>query len=307
VKIIVFGAGTQGTLFGVRLARVGHAVTLVARGQRVGELREHGAIIEHALTGNRQVEQLPVAETLSEDMQADLCLVTVRREQLGETLPALSAARHIDRILFMVNHACGSSALFGALGRQRTVLGFPGAAGSIEKGVDRYVELSEQPTVLETTAPDIAMVLRAAGFQVAPIHDMVSWLRRHAVFVTAISAALYSVGINVQQLSADSRRVRDLIVGIRQGWAAMDRLAIAPAPLALRAIFQWVPMPFAVLYWQRLLRSYKGEYYFARHARHAIKEMAALAADVRALLADETLPQLQQLYGAIDAAVATAP
>lgn len=71
--------------------------------------------------------------------------------------------------------------------------------------------------------------------------------------------------------------------------------------------FNGFPMPFAVLYWRRLLGSHKGEYYFARHMRHAAKEMAALAADVRSLLADEDLPLLQQLYAAIDGAVATAP
>jgi ketopantoate reductase len=48
VNIVVFGAGMQGTLYGVRLASAGHRVILVARGQRAAELRRRGAVIEHA-------------------------------------------------------------------------------------------------------------------------------------------------------------------------------------------------------------------------------------------------------------------
>ena len=87
----------------------------------------------------------------------------------------------------------------------------------------------------------------------------------------------------------------------------MDGQAIASAPLALRAIFRWVPLPFAVLYWKRLLASPRGEFYFARHTLHAAKEMAALAGDVRELVPNEAAPQLLRLYAAIDSAASELP
>ena len=297
----------QGTLYGVRLAQAGHAVTLIARGHRAEELRRHGAIIEHVLTGRREAMQLSLAEALTADLHADLCLVTVRREQLESVIPALSGARGIGRAVFLVNHACGSASLFAALGRHRTVLGFPGAAGSIENGVDQYIEVAPQPTALEASAPDVAKLFRGAGFRVSLVRDMDSWLRRHAVFVTAVSGALYQVGTDAGRLASDRQQVRNLIVAIREGWAAMDRQSIAPAPIAIRAIFQWVPLPFAVRYWQRLLGSAQGEYYFARHTRHAAKEMAALAADVCALLPNEAMPRLRGLYAAVDRAAGSIP
>jgi hypothetical protein len=136
---------------------------------------------------------------------------------------------------------------------------------------------------------------------------MDSWLRRHAVFVTAVSGALHEIGSDAHRLASDSARIRAFIVAIREGWAAMDRRAIAPAPLGLRAIFQWFPLPFAVLYWKRLLASPRGQYYFARHTRHAAKEMVALAAEGRGLVPNEETSQLQRLYAAIDKAGATIP
>jgi 2-dehydropantoate 2-reductase len=302
MKIIVFGAGMQGTLFGVRLACAGHSVVLVARGQRAAQLRGTGAVIEHALSGRRQVATLPVVESLATDTRADLCLVTVRREQLEQVIPALRATADINRILFFVNHACGSGFLSDALGHTRTILGFPGAAGNIEFGVDRYVEVREQATVIASRGRDLGGILQSAGFRVSLVRDMDTWLRRHAAFVTAISGALYEVDCDTHALARDNVRVRDFILGVREAWAAMDHHAVGPAPLALRAIFTLVPLPVAVLYWQWLLGSPRGEYYFARHARHAAMEMAALAMDVREFLHGEPAPHLLRLYAAIDRA-----
>jgi 2-dehydropantoate 2-reductase len=300
MRIIVLGAGMQGTLFGVRLASAGHSVVLVARGLRAAQLRRTGAAIEHALSGQRQVATLPIVESLDPNAQADLCLVTVRREQLEQVLPALRATADISRVLFFVNHACGSEFLFEALGHGRTILGFPGAAGSIEDGIDRYVEVREQPTVIESRADDLGEILRSAGFRVSLVRDMDSWLCRHAVFVTAVSGALYEMGSDARALARDNVRVRHFILGIREAWAAMDRRGVGPAPFALRVIFGWAPLPVAVRYWQRLLGSPRGEYYFARHSRHAVMEMAALANDVRELLHGEPAPHLFGLYAAIN-------
>ncbi len=302
MKIVIFGAGVQGTLYGVRLARAGHDVTLIARGVRANELRTQGAVIQHAITGRRDAAQLPVAEMLRSDMHADLCLITVRREQLAAVLPDLIAATRITRFVFMVNHANGSEFLCGALGRTRVVLAFPGAAGGIEDGIDDYVEVAEQPTAVEAVAPDVAATFRSAGFEVSLVSDMDAWLRRHAVFVTAIAGALYTSDGDARRLASRTADVRTFILGVREGWAALDKLRVATAPLALRAIFLWVPLPFAAMYWCRLLGSTRGEYYFARHTRHAAKEMAALADDIRALVPEESMPCLRRLYAAIDVA-----
>lgn len=249
---------------------------------------------------------LAVVEELDPSAQAELCLVTVRREQLDGIVPTLRAARGVARAVVMVNHACGSESLFSALGRERTVLGFPGAAGGIDGGVDRYVEIPEQPTIVESRAPDVAALFRDVGFRVSVVDDMDSWLRRHAVFVTAVVGALYQVGGDAGRLASDPARIRTFVRAVREGWRALDGLGTAPPPIALRAIFRWVPLPLAVGYWRRLLASPRGEYYFARHARHAAKEMAALAADVRALAPTAAMPNWYQLSAAIDAAATTA-
>jgi len=307
LKAVVLGAGLQGTVLGVRLARAGHDVTLVARGTRAADLREHGAAVECVMTGRVDALKLPVNDVLQPNTSADLCFVTVRREQLEEVLPSCSAALDVARFVIMVNHANGSDRLVGALGRERVVLGFPGAAGGIENGVARFVDIPEQATAIEATSPDVAAFLKDAGFRVTLVRDMDAWLQRHALFVTAICGALYEAGGDARRLSAARDLVRELVLAVREGWAALDSLGIAPAPPALRAIFCWVPTPLGVAYWQRVLRSPRGEHYFAIHARHAAREMARLADDVRDLLPHVAIGRLRSLYVAIDRAAGRMP
>ena len=80
MRIVVFGAGVQGTLFAVRLSQGGHEVSLVARGSRAAQLARCGAMIEDIRSGRGWRAELPVSETLEPDCAAELCLVTVRRE-----------------------------------------------------------------------------------------------------------------------------------------------------------------------------------------------------------------------------------
>lgn len=300
MRILILGAGVQGTLYGVRLARAGNDVTFVARGIRAQELRDRGAVIQHALSGRADTMHLPVVEVLSAESHADLCFVFVRREQLEQVLPALRAAGGVERVIFMVNHANGSDFLFDMLGRKRVVLGFPGAAGGMESGIDRYVDIPEQPTAIEGTAPEIASMLRAAGFRTQLVEDMDGWLKRHAVMMTAIGGALYQKSGDARRVSSDLTLIRTFILAVREGWAALDKLHVAPASLGLRAVFEWMPLPLAVLYWRNVIGSARGEYYFARHTRHAAVEMKALISDVRAVFQADALPHLGRLYAAID-------
>jgi len=299
-KIVVLGAGVQGTVFGVRLAQRGNEVTLIARPDRAQELRQFGATIQNADTSETTTISLPVMERLASDCSADFCLVTVRREQIAAVLPDLARATSIRRIVFLANHANGSENIFALLGRSRTVIAFPGIAGSKESGIVRYVEIPQQATSLESTAPDIAWLFRQAGFRVDEVENMDAWLRRHAVFITAIVGSLYGHGCDAARLARNREQVRQFILAVREGWAALDAREEPAAPLALRAIICWIPLRFSVTYWCKVLASSRGDLYFADHARHAPAEIAALATDVRTFTSEGQAPGLYKLLGAID-------
>jgi 2-dehydropantoate 2-reductase len=171
MRILVYGAGVQGSLYAARLHERGHDVALLARGQRVVDLRAHGVILEEITSRRHTVTPVSIVERLDPTDVYDLVMVPVRREQIGEILPALAAARRIPTILFMHNHAGGSDELVTAVGRERVLLGFPGASGAREGAVVKYVLIPQQPTTLGeldgTRSPrvrEIAAVLRGRDF-----------------------------------------------------------------------------------------------------------------------------------------------
>ena len=62
MKTLVFGAGPLGSLLAGRLHKAGVDVSILARGQRLADLREHGVVLEDAHSGDRESYPVPVVE-----------------------------------------------------------------------------------------------------------------------------------------------------------------------------------------------------------------------------------------------------
>ncbi len=58
MKILIFGAGTLGTLMATRLYEAGQNVTLLARGRRFEDLKKYGAVIKIEGTNTEEVERV---------------------------------------------------------------------------------------------------------------------------------------------------------------------------------------------------------------------------------------------------------
>jgi 2-dehydropantoate 2-reductase len=300
LKIVIVGAGVQGTVFAVRLALAGHHVTLISRPARATGLGQRGAAIQDAETSPIWTKVLPILETLPPEFPADICLVTVRREQINTFLPVLEEAIAIPRAVFLGNNAYYSDNLLSVLGRSRTVLAFPGIAGYLDGAIVRYIDIPQQHTFVDERAQDVASLFRGAGFRVDRVRDMEAWFQRHAVFITAMAGALYENDCDARLLAQNAEAVCRLIVGVREGWAIQDRQGVGAAPLALRTILCRVPLRLSAIYWSRLLASPRGDLYFARHTRHAPAEMASLADSVRNSFGENEAPELKRLLASID-------
>ena len=310
MRILIYGAGVIGTLYAARLLERGQLVTVLARGQRLADIRRHGLVLEDILTGNRSTTPIATTEWLAPDDQYDVALITVRRDQLVGVMPALQANRGIGTFLFMLNNPIGSSDLARALGQDRVLLGFPGAGGTLDGNLVRYALISQQPTTIgELTGRrtprlrDLVDAFRAAGFPTTISGNMDAWLKAHAFFVTAISGAIYLAGGDCRRLSEDKAVLTLMTSGVREGFAAVHALGLTVTPFPLRVLFTRLPTWFAVDYWRRFFASDMADYVFGRHARSASHEMRAVARDCRTLLDKSGIeaPALQQLYRAIDA------
>ena len=313
MKILVYGAGVIGTLYAARLQDGGNRVTVVARGQRLADIRRYGLVLEDVVGHGRSTTQVDTTERLGPNDQFDAALIAVRRDQIASVVPELTANYRIPTLIFMLNNPTGSSDLAQAVGRDRVLLGFPGAGGTRDGHLVRYVMIAQQPTTLgeldgQRTARlrNLVETFRQCGFPTTTSRDMDAWLKAHAFFVTAISGAIYMAGGDFHRLSEDKATAALMAEGVREGYSAVRALGHSVEPVALRVLFTWLPPAFAIYYWRRFFASEMADYVFGRHARAASREMRELANDCRSLLEKSRIeaPALRQLYSAIDAYVA---
>ena len=308
MNILVFGAGVLGSLYAARLKEAGHNVSVLARGQRLADIQRYGLVLEDALTGRQTTTPIRVVAEVSPDEAYDLVLVLIRKNQLVNALPTLKQISS-PTLLFMLNNAEGPALLIRELDPLRVLLGFPGAGGTLESHLVRYVLIPQQRTTLgelsgQLTARTATLVrlFEQAGFPAEGSRTMDAWLKTHAVFVTAISGAFYQAGADLRRLADSPSGVPLLVRAVREGFRVLRARDVPVVPLKLRVLFNWMPAAVPVAYWRRYFRSPLGEYAFARHSRAAGDELKQLADEVRQLKAGSTAatPTLDELYSAID-------
>jgi 2-dehydropantoate 2-reductase len=309
VKILVYGAGVLGSLYGARLQAAGQDVTLLARGQRRADLQQHGVMLENVVSGQRSTTRVKLVEELARGDAYDWVMVLMRKNQVRSILPILGAHRRTPNVAFLHNNAAGFREMIAFLGTNRVLLGFPGAGGTIEGPVVKYLLIPQQKTTLGELGGvraqrlhELAQALRQAGFAVSVSRNMDAWLKTHVALVTAIAGALYAYGCDASRLARSPEGVPLMVQGVREGFRVLQALGLPVLPFKLWVLFEWLPRAVPVAYWRRYLASQMGEYALARHTRAAGDELKQLADEFRVLklAAGQPTPALDQLYGYID-------
>jgi 2-dehydropantoate 2-reductase len=126
MQILVYGAGVLGSLYAARLQEAGQHVSLLARGQRLQDIREHGIVLEDVLSGQTTTTHVKVVEELRPEDQYDLAVVIMGKHQVAAIFPQLAANQLIPTVLFLHNNAAGPQAMVEVLGQGRVLLGFAG-------------------------------------------------------------------------------------------------------------------------------------------------------------------------------------
>jgi choline dehydrogenase-like flavoprotein len=80
-KILVYGAGPLGSLFAARLQEGGNDVSLLSRGKRLDDLRQHGIVLKDFYTKKETVTRVNIIEALAPEDAYDLVLVIMRKNQ----------------------------------------------------------------------------------------------------------------------------------------------------------------------------------------------------------------------------------
>jgi ketopantoate reductase/protein-S-isoprenylcysteine O-methyltransferase Ste14 len=313
MKILVYGAGPLGSLFATRLQEGGNDVSILARGQRLADLREHGIVLVDVMTKQQTVTRVNVVDALAPDDAYDLVLVIMRKNHALQILPILAANQHTPNVLFLMNNAAGPGELVEALGRERVLIGFPNSAGYREGHVVHCLAGTEDDPALvpfgevdgRTTArtQQVARILESApGFGAEIRTDMDAWLKYHvALLMPSLAPALYAAGTDNYRLA----RTRDLVVStiraMREGFRVLRALGLPVTPAKYR-IIEWVPEPILVAILQRWLAHELMEVAMVKHAEAARDEVKHLANEFLALARATSVPTptIDRLYPYLD-------
>jgi ketopantoate reductase len=318
MRILVYGAGVVGSFYAVQLHEAGHEVTLLARGQRLADIREYGVVLEDIDTGQQTATSVRVAEQLAPEDAYDLALVAMRKNQVQSVLPALAANQHTPSVLFLGNNAAGPDELATALGRERVLLGFGGVGGVRADHVVRYVagKGRRRAAVLAgeldgRSTPRLQQIVGAfaqAGVQVEVCPRIDAWLKSHIAFVGPLANALCGAGGDNYRLARTRDGVVLAIRGIHEGFRVLRALGVPVIPLRLR-LFMTIPEPILVPQAQRMLATPAAEIGLAGHAQAARDEMLHLAEEFKALIraSGVSTPAMDRLYTYLDPAVPPIP
>jgi len=300
-KILVYGSGPLGSLFATRLAQGGNDVSILARGRRLAELREHGIVLVNVQTDEQTVTQVNVVERLAPEDAYDLVLVIMRKNHALQILPVLAANMHTPNVLFLMNNAAGPGALVEALGLERVLIGFPNSAGYREghavhclTGTEEdkaYMPFGEVDGRITERTQQVARILESApGFGAQIRTDMDTWLKYHvALLFPSLAPALRAAGVDNYRLA----RTRDLVVlairAMREAFQVLRVLGLPVTPGKFRVI-QWLPEPILVLLAQRLLANPLMETALVKHAEAARDEVQHLIGEFMALARTTSVP-----------------
>jgi 2-dehydropantoate 2-reductase len=289
MKILVYGAGVVGSIYAARLRQSGNEVTVLARGERAAELREHGIVLEQVGSGKRTTTLVPVIERIPRRAVYDLMVVAVRDNQAPDILPAVAYNGRTPTVLFLVSNAAGPNEWLLATEPKRLVMGIPGVVGALQDGVVRYM-MAPRPLLPTTIGEysgkitrrlrELAHVLREAGFDVALDRHIDDALKAQVAVMSPLAEALYHEGGDLRLLSHDRPELRSIVEAVREGLRVLHASGMRTAPRRLRD-FERLPVPLLTLLMRHALRARTAEVAFAALAAH--DEMEELAAQFQAI------------------------
>jgi 2-dehydropantoate 2-reductase len=304
-RILVIGAGVNGSVCAAALRRARYDVTVLVREKRLEELRARGIEIEDPLKGTRTVTQVPVVDRLAPDDIYEYVLVVVRKNQVRDLLPVL-AQNQSQSVVFMVNTASGPEEWIAALGAQRVMLGFVFAGGRREGSLIRAMRgrgrtpFGEANGAITERLTRLVSILNRAGLKAKAIADMPDWLVTHAALVAPLGMLVLKHGCDTYALARSREDMGMFGDALRETLAVLraNGRRIVPHSAVLLDV---LPRFVVNSSFRLLLSSRFGEIGAGWHCSQAPDEIFQLAREVKHLVEQSSLPApvLRQLLATV--------
>ena len=292
-RILVIGAGVNGSVCAAWLFEHGVDVTVLARGERLAEIQSDGIVIENAFSQKRTVAKVRTIGELAPSDTYDYILVVVRRNQVAELLPTL-AANSSPNVVFMNNNLAGPGEIIAAMGTQRPMLGFVFAGGKRDGEIIRTIgpfkhslmrtPFGEIDASVTPRLRRLVNLLNRAELRAEVSTHIVDYLATHAGAVAVLGPLVMKHGSDVKMLARSGGDLRLGAAALRETIPVLKALGHKIVPGG-HQILSVMPVSVLALLLRLLCNSRIGEV-----VHQAPDEMRALADDLRAAVTRSGVP-----------------
>ena len=284
-RILVIGAGVNGSIIATNLFSAGIDITILARGTRLREIENEGIEIENPFSKKRTVTKVPVTGRLLPEDHYDFILVIVRKNQVLDLLPLL-AQNCSPNIVFMGNNLSGPGELIKVLGTERVMMGSVYGAGRREGSLIRAISFKsaaapfgEVDGRITPRLEHLGSILKQAGFRVELSKNIVDFQATHGAGVAVIGALTMKHGNSASSLAHSKEDLKLFIEGRREGQRVLRALGHQIIPWS-EIFITGMPVFLQMLSMQLLLRSKFAEVGLAWHVSQASDEIIQLGKEM---------------------------
>ena len=288
-RLIVIGAGVNGSAVATRLFNGGVDVRVLARGPRYEFIRDEGIIIENPFNHKRSVTRVPVIDRLDPEDIYDFVLVVVRKNQVADLLPVL-AQNKSPNIVFMGNNLTGPEEFARVIDRQRILLGTVVAGGKRDGQIIRAMislpaasPFGEMDGTITPRLQRLVRLLKEGGIQAKVSTEMVDHQRTHAAGVAIIARLVMKYDCDLATLARSRQDLYDFVKARQETQQVLRALGHKIVPQSEENL-RFIPAWLQVAAMRVLLRSRFGEVGLAYHVSQAPDECERLAAELGLLV-----------------------
>ncbi len=295
VRILIIGAGVNGSAVATCLHNAGIDVTVLARGTRYEQVRDEGIVIEDPFKKTRSVTKVRVINSLDPEDCYDYILVIVRKNQALELLPVL-AQNKSPNVVFMGNNLSGPEEFVKILGRERVMMGAVYAAGKRDGSVIRAMIIKsiaspfgEINGAITPRLKQLINLFHKADLKAEPSKNIVDYTTTHAIGVALIGKLVIKYGCDVKALARSTDDLLLFIKARREAHLVLRTLGRKIIPWS-EGLIGIVPSFVQVMGFRLLLNSRLGEVGLAWHVSQAPDEIQQLDLELQALVDQAGLP-----------------
>lgn len=276
MRILIFGAGVIGSLYGALLAEAGYDVSVYARGRRLESLSQNGLLYKRK--GKIRKAPVKVLSSFEPDDCYDFIILAVKENQLHAALKELRQ-NNSPTIVTMVNSLETYDRWEAICGVGRIIPAFPGAGGGFDGDI---LDAALTPRLIQPTTfgkndgreKELARILHGAKIPYQIVPDMHAWQLCHLAMVVPIADAYYEAA-DPEHAGRDAVLMRKTAKQIRDNLNVIAARKIRLSPGKMQA-FRLLPVPLVGWILGLVFQSSFGDRFMYRHSMKAPDEMRQL-------------------------------